>query len=140
MRLLDLLVIFLFSLTFVGVAAAADQSGQSSSAPLAQANLLQPPSDEVIPDVVSLSRDSGYDLIHPNEIHPNFRDSDLVRPYRYSPGMSDGDSLCYAMRSYFMEREARDSDVTSPAGYATCQKASRFAVKLAVNPLEPAPR
>jgi hypothetical protein len=52
--------------------------------------------------------------------------------------MSDGDMLCYTMRSYFMEREARDSDVTWPTGYSTCQKASRFAVKDAIKSLAPA--
>ena len=38
----------------------------------------------------------------------------------------DESTVCYTMRSYLMAREARDSDVTWPAGYSTCQKASRF--------------
>ncbi|MFB3813880.1 MAG: hypothetical protein ACE14L_07185 [Terriglobales bacterium] len=37
------------------------------------------------------------------------------------------------MRSYIMQREAPDSDVTRPAGYQTCTPASRFQVKAAVD-------
>ena len=134
MRTPYLVVIFLLSLSLMGVASAGDQAEQTSSAPSAQTDSLQPRLSETIPDVASLSRDSGYGLIHPGEIHPNFSDPARVRPYRHSRRESDGDTLCYAIRSYFMAREARDSDVTAPAGYSTCQKASRFGVKDAIEP------
>jgi hypothetical protein len=137
MRIGILLVIVMVSLILMGMASASDQPGQASSA-VADANLLSPRINEVFPELFSVSRDSGYDLIHPQEIHPNFNDPELVHPYRYLPRMDRDDStVCYTMRSYLMAREARDSDVTWPAGYSTCQKASRFGVKDAVKPVEP---
>jgi len=36
------------------------------------------------------------------------------------------------MRTYRVKREARDSDVTRPAGYTTCVPVARFVVKRAV--------
>jgi hypothetical protein len=142
MRIANLLVVFLLSLILVGTALASDQPGQASLAGSAETNSLYPPLNEIIPELFSGPRDSGYDLIHPDEVHPNFNDPELVHPYHYRlPRMNrDESTVCYTMRSYLMAREARDSDVTSPAGYSTCQKASRFAVKDAVEPLEPASR
>ncbi len=141
MRIANLLVIFLLSLILVGTAWASDQLGQTSSAGAGPADSLYSAFNEVIPELFSVPRDSGYDLIHPEEVHPNFSDPELVHPYRYSPRMNrDESTVCYTMRSYLMAREARDSDVTWPAGYSACQKASRFAVKDAVEPLEPASR
>ena len=141
MRVLNLLVIFVVSLFLAASAFASDQPGQASSAGSVEANSLNPTFNEVIPELFSVPRDSGYDLIHPQEIHPNFSGPELVHPYRYLPRMNrDEVTVCYTMRSYLMAREARDSDVTWPAGYSTCQKASRFAVKDAVKPLEPASR
>ena len=138
MRLANLLVIFVVSLILVGAASASDQLGQTSSAGVGPADSLYPAFNAVIPELFSVSRDSGYDLIHPQEIHPNFSDPELVHPYRYLPRMNrDEGTVCYTMRSYLMAREARDSDVTWPAGYSTCQKASRFGVKDAVKPVEP---
>jgi hypothetical protein len=139
MRIANLLVIFVVSLILVRAASASDQLGQTSSAGPGPADSLYPAFNEVVPELFSVSRDRGYDLIHPDEIHPNFNDPELVHPYRYLPRMNrDEGTVCYTMRSYLMAREARNSDVTWPAGYSTCQKASRFAVKDAVEPLEPA--
>jgi hypothetical protein len=141
MRIANLLVVFLLSLILVGTASASDQPGQASLAGSAETNSLYPPLNEIIPELFSGPRDSGYDLIHPREIHPNFNDPELMHPYRYLPRRNrDESTVCYTMRSYLMAREARDSDVTWPAGYSTCQKASRFEVKDAVKDLEPASR
>jgi hypothetical protein len=38
---------------------------------------------------------------------------------------------CMYMRTYRVKREARDSDVTRPAGYTTCVPMGRFAMKRA---------
>ena len=63
-----------------------------------------------------------------------------------SPGDGDGFMLslddnsasCVYIRTYRVKREARDSDVTRPAGYTTCVPVARFIVKRAVEPrLEP---
>jgi hypothetical protein len=39
---------------------------------------------------------------------------------------------CMYMRTYRVKREARDSDVTRPAGYTTCVPMGRFTMKSAV--------
>ena len=43
-----------------------------------------------------------------------------------SPGDSDG--ACAFMRTYRVERESRNSDVTHPAGYTTCVSMSKFRI------------
>jgi hypothetical protein len=46
--------------------------------------------------------------------------------------LDDRESSCVCMRTYRMKREARDSDVTHPAGYTTCVPVARFLVKRAM--------
>jgi hypothetical protein len=48
--------------------------------------------------------------------------------------------ICYTLRTYRVARESPDSDSTKPAGYSTCQRASRFQLKTAVDLREIAPR
>ena len=45
---------------------------------------------------------------------------------------------CYAMRSYRIKRDNPDSDVTSFAGYSTCQAATEFQAKSAGGLIFPA--
>jgi hypothetical protein len=45
-------------------------------------------------------------------------------------------ATCYSMRSYRVKRDDPQTDVTRPAGYSTCQPATRFAVKSAVDSRE----
>jgi hypothetical protein len=54
-------------------------------------------------------------------------DGELVREL-------DGDTTCYAIRSYVVARDSKDSDSTHPAGYSTCRRASRYHLKTAVGP------
>ena len=54
------------------------------------------------------------------------RDRFAVRP------RSAESTTCYKRRAYYMVRESRDSDVTRPDGYSTCQPAARFQVKRAI--------
>ncbi len=44
-------------------------------------------------------------------------------------GQVDADTTCYAIRSYLVARDSKDSDSTHPAGYSTCRPASRYHVK-----------
>jgi hypothetical protein len=44
----------------------------------------------------------------------------------------DADTTCYTMRSYVVARDSKDSESTHPAGYSTCQPASRYRVKTTV--------
>jgi hypothetical protein len=42
------------------------------------------------------------------------------------------DSTCYAIRSYVVARDSKDSDSTHPVSYSTCQPASRYRVRTTV--------
>jgi len=48
-----------------------------------------------------------------------------------SPFPWDADRVCYAIRSYVVARDSKDSDSTHPAGYSTCQPSDRYQVKSA---------
>ena len=43
----------------------------------------------------------------------------------------DADTTCYAIRSYVVARDSKDSDSTHPAGYSTCRPSDRYQVKSA---------
>lgn len=47
------------------------------------------------------------------------------------PGLQD-DSLCYAIRSYVVARDNKDSDSVHPVGYTTCVPASRYQLRTTV--------
>jgi hypothetical protein len=47
-------------------------------------------------------------------------------------GEPDANTTCYAMRSYVVARDEKDSDSTHPVGSSTCQPASRYRVKKAL--------
>lgn len=63
---------------------------------------------------------------------------DLVR--RPIMTLEENQPVCYMLRIYRVARESPDSDSTRPAGYSTCQRASRFQFKTAVDSREIAPR
>jgi hypothetical protein len=46
--------------------------------------------------------------------------------------LDNREASCVYMRTYRVKREARDSDITRPAGYTTCVPVARFLVKRAV--------
>ena len=48
--------------------------------------------------------------------------------------LGDQEPGCVYMRTYRVRREARDSDVTRPAGYTTCVPVTRFSMKRATEP------
>ena len=43
--------------------------------------------------------------------------------------LSEDGPTCYAIRSYVVARDAKDSDSVHPAGYSTCQPAARYGLK-----------
>jgi hypothetical protein len=43
----------------------------------------------------------------------------------------DADNTCYAIRSYVVARDSKDSDSTHPAGYSTCRPSNRYQVRSA---------
>jgi hypothetical protein len=88
---------------------------------LAQQPLLALP-DRPAPGV--LSAETGF----PSRTLDSDRHFGLMRPHPEEK-IGDGDYLCYKLRTYFVARESRSSDVTHDAGYSTCQAAFRFGLK-----------
>jgi hypothetical protein len=54
--------------------------------------------------------------------------------------LEQNDLACYTVRAYRVARISPDSDTTRPAGYSTCQRASRFQFRTAVDSREITPR
>lgn len=46
-------------------------------------------------------------------------------------GTLDADTTCYAIRSYVVARDSKDSDSTHAAGYSTCLPSERYQVRSA---------
>lgn len=64
---------------------------------------------------------------------PMIESNDVILPSDNADGYNP-EANCVYMRTYRVKRDARDSDLTRPAGYTTCVPVSRFAVKRAVIP------
>jgi hypothetical protein len=54
--------------------------------------------------------------------------------------LTQNDATCYSIRGYRVKRDNLESDSTRPAGYSTCQPATRFQVKEAVDSQRIVPR
>src|SRR5277367_4969734 len=107
MRIVSLLVVLLCGL--VSVCGASDPLRQSSSSPAAATSnsvLFNDGAGIVRPDFSGLAVSDRAD-----------RDS-----------ARDGDLTCYTIASYRVKRQSRDSEVTEPVGYSTCQRASKYGV------------
>jgi hypothetical protein len=117
MRISSLLVVLLCGL--VSVCGASDpvrQSSSSSSPTAATSNsvLFNDGAGIVRPDF------SGLAVIDRAD-----------RDDRSLAAARDEDLTCYTIESYRVKRQSRDSDVTEPIGYSTCQRASKYGVKKA---------
>ena len=55
-------------------------------------------------------------------------------------GSMEADATCYAIRSYVVARDSKDSDSTHPVGYSTCRRASRYHLKTTVGQSAPTER
>jgi hypothetical protein len=51
------------------------------------------------------------------------------RHYSQSDAARDGDVTCFTMHTFLVKRESSDSDVTEPAGEATCLSGPRYSVR-----------
>src|SRR5438093_7982005 len=56
------------------------------------------------------------------------------RDQLFSPAKDETLPTCLKMRSYYVERESKHSDVTNPIGYSTCTPSTRFDIKRAADP------
>jgi len=96
-------------------------SGQVNAS--GSADLLSP---NLKPD---LNPPKPLDRIRAGEYHPRLNQFGLPHVLVLGPdGLSQDDTLCYAIRSYKVARDDPQSDSTHPAGYSTCQPATRFHV------------
>lgn len=77
----------------------------------------------------ALSPEGALDRIHVNEFRPRLSQFGLSHILHVSPERpSQGDTYCYAMRSYKVARDNPQSDSVHAAGYSTCQPSARFQV------------
>ncbi len=104
---------FLFLLSFVMVVSAPAQDRRSAS--------LLRPDNAAIQKWLARDGQTKWPRIEGN---------------RFILSLGDFEPTCAYMRTYRVKREARDSDVTRPAGYTTCVPMARFAVKRATEPSE----
>jgi hypothetical protein len=111
---------FFFLLTLlcglVAVCVAGDQTRQISS------SRFDSVSGIVLPEDVGLavSDPAAWERRH----RESARDRDRNRN-------RNEDATCYTMQSYRVKRQSQDSDAVEPAGYSTCQRASKYGVKTA---------
>jgi len=122
MRISGLLVVLLG----VSVCTASDSAWQSSSA-AATANPFS--SDWFDPSAIA-----RYDFVK----LPASDGGDWV--YHGFNSARGGDVTCYTMHIFGMKRESPDSDITLPDGQWTCQRASKYGVKIVEEPGKAPPR
>jgi hypothetical protein len=64
-------------------------------------------------------------------IGPNGRPFKSESPDSLVSRLEKQDNTCYAIRSYVVARDGKNSDSTHPVNYSTCQPSSRYHVKSA---------
>lgn len=101
------------------------------------------PNPEAAPNVFQPQRlfdMSGLNLL-PADRTSERKDDFRLESRRQRPiTLELNDTICYTVRTYRVARENPDSDAVRPAGYSTCQRASRFQFRTAVDSREVAPR
>jgi len=60
--------------------------------------------------------------------HSGISSLDADTPWLFD-GRVEANPTCYTIRSYVVERDAKNSDSTHPVGSSTCQPTSRYRVK-----------
>jgi hypothetical protein len=70
------------------------------------------------------------ELISPSAIaRQDLAQVPVDRHYSRSDAARDGDVTCFTMHTFLVKRESSDSDVTEPAGEATCLSGPRYSVR-----------
>jgi len=92
----------------------------------------------------AIQRGNDSLVIRPLDIRPQHLLTLVIRPLdpraQQLLTLQQDEKTCYTIRSYRVARESPDSDSTRPAGYSTCQRATRFQLKEAVDSREIVPR
>jgi hypothetical protein len=74
----------------------------------------------------------GHDDRSQLEDVPDYRNFELIRPpltILALDGPLEDEPTCYAIRSYVVARDSKDSDSTHRVSYSTCQPAARYQLK-----------
>jgi hypothetical protein len=109
MRILSLLMVLLCAVVLVCRANAAEPQSSSS----------QPAVSSFNSELISPSAIAGQDLAQvPADRH-----------YSRSDAAQDGDVTCFTMHAFLVKRQSPHSDVTEPAGEATCLSGPRYSVR-----------
>jgi hypothetical protein len=95
----------------VGIAMAEEPSAASASSTAAGTLSVQ-----TLSPIANLDSDRHFGVIRPH--------SEQLK--------DDDDQTCYKLRTYFVERDSRSSDLVHGAGYESCQAASKFGLKKAL--------
>ena len=96
-----------------------------------RANAVEPPSSSSQSAVSSFNSE----LISPSAIaRPDLVQVPADRHYLRSDAARDGDVTCFTMHAFLVKRESPDSDVTEPAGEATCLLGPRYNVRKVEEP------
>ncbi len=119
-------------------------SGNGVSALVANGEAMATPSEpwRIIPNRPDFSSDSADRIrVDQYRLDRGQLDPRTGRPKMEAPttgaimgeeGSMEADAMCYAIRSYVVARDSKDSDSTHPAGYSTCRRASRYHLKTTV--------
>jgi hypothetical protein len=113
MRTFSLLMVLLCCLGLVGGASAAEPQNSSSQAAVISFN-----SDLIRPS--AMARQDFVEVPNEDRADQYYSRSDLAH---------DGDVTCYTMHTFLVKRESPHSDVTEPAGEATCLSGPRYSVR-----------
>jgi hypothetical protein len=142
-----LLLSLLISLCVATAAAQSSPDKPNSSQPAS--TLARSPQVSTAPFQFRLPLLADEQSLSDNEGTISGNDSDTIRTpdvrtldsrAQHLLTLQQDEKTCYTLRTYRVARETPDSDSTKPAGYSTCQRATRFQLKEAVDSREIAPR
>jgi hypothetical protein len=138
-----LLLSLLISLCVATSAAQSSPNNNSESSPSASA-LPRNPQANTVPFQFQLPFLADGQNLSDNEGTISGNDADVLRTLdsraQHLLALQQDQNTCYTIRTYRVARESPDSDSTRPAGYSTCQRATRFQLKEAVDSREIVPR
>jgi hypothetical protein len=139
MSMSRLLILLLLTSVYVLPVAAQSSPSPDNSAVSAQAGTL---SQDVLGTVaVDRSRPpNGLNLSPLTPGAPGGVEHGLAAAELRNQVLKLGDVTCYSIRAYRVTRDDPKSDTTRAAGYSTCQPASRYQMRTAVDTVTMAPR
>jgi hypothetical protein len=137
----------LWMLISLCAAMVAAQSSPDKNAASSQPASAQPQNSQASTDLFQLQLAADVEQVDPSQVaQPALREGDslILRPpdsrRQHILTLGQNEATCYTLRTYRVARENPESDTTRPAGYSTCQRATRFQLRTAVDSREITPR